>query len=183
MSRKLFITITVLVCITLSSSAWSQGEMVKASNNWLVHHNEIEKVINLAYYSYVDGDGDTYLSCFTPDFVGYGTSASDPGSCGVWIAGKDELKTNADRAEEVKENFSGRWLTVRHVHVKPEDQEKWFSAGEAGNAHGIAVAKVNATSINKETGETTSHQYMVTQMMKRINGKWMITGVIYKVMD
>ena len=64
--------------------------------------------------------------------------------------------------EEDKENFTSRWLVVRHIHTKPEDHEKWLSVGEFGNAHGIAVAKVNETSINKETGETTSHQYMVT---------------------
>ena len=158
--------------------------MVKASNYWLVHHNEIEKVINLAYYSWVDGDGDTYLSCFTPDVVIYGTNASDPGSYGVGIAGKDELKTIiADRAEEVKENYTSRWLTVRHIHVKPEDLEKWQTRGEAGNAHGIAVAAVWGTSIDKETGETTPYQYMFTYMMKRIKGKWMITGIIRKVMD
>ena len=185
MSRKLFVTIIVLFCLTVSSSVRAQQSeitLVQRSNWWLVHHNEIEKVINLAYYSWVDGDGDTFLSCFTPDVVWYWTPAADPGSYSVWLAGKDGLKNRADRAEEVKKYFSGRFLVVRSINVLPEDGEQWSTKGEAGNAHGIAVAKVNQTSINKETGETTLHPYMDTYMMKRIDGKWMISGVIREVM-
>ena len=187
MYRKIFYAIFVsLICLTFSTSAWSQGDMVKASNYWLVHHNEIEKVINLAYYSWVDGDGDTYLSCFTPDVVwyysdGFITPVSDPGQYNVWMVGKDELKKNvADKAEEVKENFTERWLVVRNIHVK-RDLEEWLETGEVGNGHGIAVARVSEISINKETGETTPHIYFDHYMMKRINGKWMISGVIRKV--
>ena len=161
--RTLFYIVIGVLCFTCARKVMTENfeEKIKTAEDC--------KQVRLVIYREIEGffkkDPEQVYSCYSPeDFVGYFCAPDDKSEWIVWDAGPEAVRTYADNAKGFKGDPENHRAYVKCVNVK-------------GN-HAIAVAHQFYTRTDTETRERFRWWFESAFMLKKIRGKWKITGFV-----